>query len=102
VAAAAGVAHVTPHRLRHTLATQLLNAGMDITRIQKLLGHEHISTTMIYARVQNATVEADYRQAMSKVQAQRPPLSNTPLPVANWPTRTAVKQADELTLDNSV
>jgi site-specific recombinase XerD len=103
---AAGVPSLTAHRLRHTLATRLLNAGMDITRIQKLLGHEHISTTMIYARVQNATVEADYRQAMSKVEAQQPPLSNTPLPVANWPTRTAVKQADqvfkELTLDNSV
>ncbi len=38
-------------------ATRLLNAGMDITGIQKLLGHEMISTTMIYAKVQNAAVE---------------------------------------------
>ena len=103
---AAGVANLTAHRLRHSLATRLLNAGMDITRIQKLLGHEHISTTMIYARVQNATVEADYRQAMAKVEVQQPPLSNTPLLIANWPIRTAVEPADqvfkELTLDNSV
>ena len=42
---AAGVPKVSPQRLRHTLATRLLNAGMDITRIQKLMGHEHISTT---------------------------------------------------------
>ena len=42
---AAGVADLTPHRLRHTLATRLLNAGMEITRIQKLLGHQEISTT---------------------------------------------------------
>ena len=52
---------LTPHRLRHTLATRLLNVGMDITRIQKLLGHQYISTTMIYARVHDRTVEADYR-----------------------------------------
>ena len=51
IGAAAGIENLYPHRLRHTCATRLLNAGMDITRIQKLLGHEMISTTMIYARV---------------------------------------------------
>jgi len=103
---AAGIADLTAHRLRHTLATRLLNAGMDITRIQKLLGHAHLSTTLIYARIQNATVEADYRQAMAKIEVQQPPLSNTPLLMADWPVRTAVEPADqifkELTLDNSV
>ena len=44
---AAGVPDVSPQRLRHTLATRLLNAGMDITRIQKLLGHKHRDTTLI-------------------------------------------------------
>jgi site-specific recombinase XerD len=106
VGLATGVADLTAHRLRHTLATRLLNAGMDITRIQKLLGHEHLSTTLIYARIQNATVEADYRQAMAKVEIQQPPLSDTPLLIANWPTRTAIEPADhvfkERTLDNSV
>ncbi len=106
VGLAAGIADLTAHRLRHTLATRLLNAGMDITRIQKLLGHAHLSTTLIYARIQNATVEADYRQAMAKVEVQQPPLSNTPLLMADWPTRTAVQPTDqifkELTLDNSV
>lgn len=103
---AAGVANLTPHRLRHTLATRLLNAGMDITRIQKLLGHEHVSTTMVYARVQDATVEADYHQAMSKIEIQQPPLSNTPIPVDAWPMPAAAEPADhvfkELALDNSV
>ena len=80
----AGVAGVTPHRLRHTLATHLLNVGMDITQIQKLLGHQHLDTTMIYARVLDTTLEAQYRRAMAEVERQQPPLSDTPLAV-DWP-----------------
>ena len=103
---AAGVPSVCPHRLRHTLATRLLNAGMDITRIQKLLGHEFIGTTMIYARVHDATVELDYRQAMSHIEQRQLPLADVPLAVANWPTRTGAAQAQllfkEPPLDNSV
>lgn len=81
---AAGVPGVTPHRLRHTLATYLLNVGMDITQIQKLLGHQHIDTTMIYARVLDTTLEAQYRQAMAEIERQYVPLSNTPVAV-DWP-----------------
>ena len=76
---------LSPHRLRHTLATQLLNVGMDITSIQKLLGHQHVTTTQIYARVYDATVEADYRKAMNRIAGEQMPLSDQPLPVANWP-----------------
>jgi site-specific recombinase XerD len=86
LATAAGVPKVSPHRLRHTLATRLLNAGMAITGVQKLLGHEYLSTTQIYARVYDSTVEADYRQAMAQVEYLHLPLSDTPLPVDNWPT----------------
>ena len=85
LATAAGVPKVSPHRLRHTLATRLLNAGMAITGVQKLLGHEYLSTTQIYARVYDSTVEVDYRQAMAKVEYLHLPLSDTPLPVDNWP-----------------
>ena len=72
---------------------------MDITRIQKLLGHATVSTTMIYARVQDATVEADYRQFTSHIEQQQTPLSNTPIVAADWPTQV-VKVQD--TIDNSV
>jgi hypothetical protein len=59
---------VYPHRLRHTAATQLLNAGCRITSIQKFLGHKELSTTMVYARVHDETVEDDYYRAMSSVE----------------------------------
>jgi integrase/recombinase XerC len=86
-----GVAGVTPHRLRHTLATRLLNAGMEITRIQKLLGHEQVNTTMIYARVQDQTVEDDYRRAMQQIERKQMPLSDTPLPADDWQRKSNVK-----------
>ena len=89
---AAGGIEVTPHRLRHTMATRLLNAGMKITRIQKLLGHDHLSTTMIYARVSDATLEADYRQAMRRIEHQQMPLSRTPELVTNWPVSQTTDQ----------
>ncbi len=89
---AAGVAQVTPHRLRHSLATRLLNADMDITRIQKLLGHTQLSTTQVYAQVLDTTLEADYRQAMSRIERHSLPLSNEPLAVANWPVGSDIIQ----------
>ena len=82
-----GIEPFYPHRLRHTCATRLLNAGMDITRIQKLLGHEMLATTMIYARVQDTTLERDYRQAMAKIERQQMPLCSSPILMEDWPIR---------------
>jgi site-specific recombinase XerD len=96
---AVGIENLYPHRLRHTCATRLLNAGMDITRIQKLLGHEMISTTMIYAKVQDATLEADYRQALRRIEQRQMPLSEQPLVVDEWPTQVVKVQVP---LDDSV
>ena len=59
---------VTPHQLRHTCATQLLNAGCRIVSIQRLLGHRRIDSTLIYARVHDQTVSADYYAAMTRIE----------------------------------
>ncbi|MCA9997418.1 MAG: tyrosine-type recombinase/integrase [Anaerolineales bacterium] len=72
--------NVTPHQLRHTYATQLLNAGCPITTIQQLLGHHNLNTTLIYARVHDHTVADDYARAMSLIEAKQLPASDIPQP----------------------
>jgi site-specific recombinase XerD len=71
---------MTPHRLRHTLATFLINQGMPITSLQKLLGHQDINKTLIYARVYDETVRNQFASAMAQIEA---------ITVADWPTQTA-------------
>lgn len=56
---------VHPHILRHTFATNALNAGMDITVIQSLLGHESVATTQIYATMNRDHIKAEYRKLLS-------------------------------------
>ena len=58
---------VSCHRLRHTMATQLLNADAGLTTIQDLLGHGQITTTQRYCRVANLKVQRDYYKAMQIV-----------------------------------
>jgi len=59
--------NVSCHRLRHTMATQLLNADADLTTIQDLLGHSQVTTTQRYCRVANLKVQRDYYKAMKLV-----------------------------------
>ena len=58
---------VSCHQLRHTMATQLLNADAEIETIQDLLGHNWITTTERYMTVSNVKVERDYYKAMGRV-----------------------------------
>jgi site-specific recombinase XerD len=58
---------VSCHHLRHTMATQLLNADAEIETIQDLLGHNRITTTERYLTVSNLKVKRDYYRAMEKV-----------------------------------
>jgi site-specific recombinase XerD len=58
------------HHLRHTMATQMLNAGADLTTIQDLLGHTSVTTTQRYCKVSNLKVQSDYFKVMEKVMAR--------------------------------
>ena len=58
---------ISCHQLRHTMATQLLNADMDLVSIQDLLGHSRIKTTERYTKVSNVKVMRDYFKAMDSV-----------------------------------
>ncbi|MGS0685654.1 tyrosine-type recombinase/integrase [Nakamurella sp. GG22] len=68
-AGAAGIGHVTPHQLRHTMATQAINNGMSLEAIAALLGHASMSMTMTYARISDRTVAAEYFAVTGQVEA---------------------------------
>ena len=67
---------VSPHRLRHTLATILVNRGMSIVSLQKFLGHRYLNNTLIYAQIHDHTLEQQFSSAMASIEA-------TPIP--DWP-----------------
>jgi len=69
VATTAGIGHVTPHQLRHTLATQAINRGMSLEAIAALLGHRSMRMTMVYARIADRTVADEYFAVSEKVEA---------------------------------
>ena len=70
VAKRAGVGHVHPHQLRHTLATQSINRGMSLEAIAALLGHRSMDMTLIYARISDETVADAYFKVTEAVEAQ--------------------------------
>src|SRR5208283_4320513 len=66
---------VSCHHLRHTMATQLLNADAALVTIQDLLGHSKITTTQCYCRVSNLKVQRDYYKAINLVLQRTLPIS---------------------------
>lgn len=67
--AAAGLPHIHPHQLRHTLATQAINRGMTLEAIAALLGHRSLDMTLRYAKIANRTVADEYFAVTEKVES---------------------------------
>jgi site-specific recombinase XerD len=67
--AAAGLPHIHPHQLRHTLATQAINRGMSLEAIAAMLGHRSLDMTLRYAKIASRTVADEYFAVSEKVEA---------------------------------
>lgn len=92
----AGVGHVTPHALRHTYATALVNAGVSLQSLMALLGHVSAEMSLRYARLFDATVRAEYERALELAKTRLGPIpaGRTRLPMltdGNWQEAPAVK-----------
>jgi integrase len=67
IAKRAGIGHVHPHQLRHTLATQAINRGMRLEAVAALLGHKNLDMTLVYARIADRTIADEYDNVSANV-----------------------------------
>jgi integrase len=84
-AAEAGIAAATPHQLRHTYATALVNSGVSLQALMALLGHVSAEMSLRYGRLFDATVRGEYERALTLAKAQLGPVlpaNRTALPIA--------------------
>jgi site-specific recombinase XerD len=72
---------VSPHRLRHTHATLLINQGIPIESLRKLLGHRSLGVTQIYARLSDQVVQQQFEKAIEGVEGIAAP---------NWPLHSSI------------
>lgn len=84
--------HVTPHRLRHTFATRLVNQGLPLTSVAKLLGHQSLNMTQHYARLYEHTVRDQFTTAMEQIEG---------IAAINWPQPITILEPHELAVEHT-
>jgi len=72
---------VSPHILRHTLATLLINQGLPIETLRKLLGHRSLSVTQQYARLSESVVQQQFQKAIENIEG---------VAAAEWPLPSSI------------
>ena len=70
----AGIGHVTPHQLRHTFATAMVNAGVSLQSLMALLGHVSAEMSLRYGRLFDTTIRAEYERALDLAKTRLGPL----------------------------
>jgi len=97
IAKRAGIGHVHPHQLRHTLATQAINRGMPLEAVAALLGHKKLDMTLVYARITDRTIANEYDAVSTKVDH----LYSNQLPAdAEGPSMQRLRQQHQRMLGN--
>ena len=79
----AGLGHITPHQLRHTYATALINAGVSLQALMALLGHVSTQMSLRYAHLFDHTVRTEYERALDLAKSHIGPLPTTGPPAAD-------------------
>ena len=85
VAEQAGIGNATPHQLRHTYATALVNSGVSLQALMALLGHVSAEMSLRYGRLFDTTVRADYEKALTLAKSRLGPVlpERSPLPLTD-------------------
>ena len=98
-ATTAGIGHVTPHQLRHTYATALVNAGVSLQALMALLGHVSAEMSLRYAHLFDATVKAEYERALTLAKTRLGPMptptGRTTIPVTSNTCGTGCGDAND-------
>ena len=97
-AAIAGLGHITPHQLRHTYATALINAGVSLQALMALLGHVSTQMSLRYAHLFDSTVRTEYERALDLAKSHigpmptnRPQLPLTDISSGEWKDTPLIK-----------
>src|SRR5205814_8093924 len=97
--AAAGLPHIHPHQLRHTLATQAINRGMSLEAIAAMLGHRSLDMTLRYAKIASRTVADEYFAVTEKAGALYGQAAQLPADAAG-PRMTRIRREHHRLLGN--